>query len=110
MRDINSHGGRHVKLRTRKLAVFVTCLGVAAAFPVLSSADKGGHPNSHSKPCKTHKTKKKPHPSNLGASKGKKCGWNGPTTTVVSTVATPTGSTSTETETNITSSTTVSTP
>ena len=29
-----------MKLRTRKLAAFATCLGIAAAFPVASSADK----------------------------------------------------------------------
>jgi hypothetical protein len=98
-----------VKVRTRKLAVFVTCLGLAAAFPVLSSADKGGVPNSHSKPCKLHKAKKKPmkpKPNN----KGKKCGFNrAPSTTTVVTVG-PTGpTTSTETETDTTTSTTVST-
>jgi hypothetical protein len=58
------------------LAVFVTCLGLAAAFPVLSSADKGGVPHSQ-KPCpvKTHHHKK-PKPNN----KGKKCGFNEATT------------------------------
>jgi hypothetical protein len=86
-----------VKLRTKKLAVFVTGLALAASFPVLSSADQGGTPNSNSKPCKTHKTKKKQHPANKGAGKGKKCGWNGPTTTVVTTLATPTGSTTSTT-------------
>jgi hypothetical protein len=66
-----------VKLRTRKLAVFATCLGLAAAFPVLSSADKGGVPHSQ-KPCpvKNHHHKK-PKPNN----KGKKCGFNESTTT-----------------------------
>ena len=51
-----------MKLRTRKLAIFVTCLGIAAAFPVLSSADKGGVPHSQ-KPCsvkKHHHKKSKP--------------------------------------------------
>ena len=98
-----------MKVRTRKLAVFVTCLGVAAAFPVLSSADRGGTPPQPGQGCKKiHKAKKKPHPNNKGAGKGRKCGWNG-TTTGVTSVATPTGSTSTETETNTTTSTTVST-
>lgn len=63
-----------MKVRTRKLAVFATCLGIAAAFPVLSSADEGGVPNSHSKPCKTHKAKKKPMKP-APNSKGKKCGF-----------------------------------
>jgi hypothetical protein len=93
-----------VKLRTRKLAVFVTCLGLAAAFPVLSSADKGGVPNSHSKACpgKGKRHHKKPKPNN----KGKKCGFApGATTT---TTATPSTS-STESETESTTTTT-STP
>jgi hypothetical protein len=92
-----------VKLRTRKLAVFVACLGIAGAFPVLSSADKGGVPNSHSKPCKLHKAKKKPmkqKPNN----KGKKCGFNRATTTT--TTVAPTTSTETETETTTTTATT----
>ena len=52
-------------LRTRKVAVFVTCLGIAAAFPVLSSADKGGVPHSK-KPCsvKKHHHKKAHKKSN----------------------------------------------
>lgn len=68
-----------MKLRTRKLAAFVTCLGIAAAFPVMSSADEGGVPNG-SKPCKTKKAKKhpkKPAPN----TKGKKCGFQVETTT-----------------------------
>ena len=69
-----------MKVRTRKLAVFVTCLGLAGAFPVLSQADKGGVPNSHSKPCKTHKAKKKPMKP-APNSKGKKCGFQVETTT-----------------------------
>jgi hypothetical protein len=84
-------------MRTRKLAVFVTCLGLGAAFPVLSSADKGGVPNSHSKPCKLHKAKKKPmkpKPNN----KGKKCGFNESTTATPST-ATPSTTSTTATET-----------
>jgi hypothetical protein len=92
-----------VKLRTRKLAVFVTCLGLAAAFPVLSSADKGGVPNSHSKACpgKGKRHHKKPKPNN----KGKKCGFApGATTTAPSTT-----STGTETETTTTTTTTTST-
>ena len=68
-----------MKLRTRKLAAFVTCLGIAAAVPAMSSADKGGVPHSD-KPCKAKKAKKhpkKPAPN----SKGKKCGFQGDTTT-----------------------------
>jgi hypothetical protein len=86
-----------VKLRTRKLAAFVTCLGLAAAFPVLSSADKGGIPHNN-KPC-PHKGKrhhKKPKPNNHG----KKCGFEpGFTTTTGSTTSSSTESTETETET-----------
>jgi len=91
----------NVKLRTRKLAVFVTCLGLAAAFPVLSSADKGGVPHSK-KPCPVKKHHhKKPKPNN----KGKKCGFNEGTTTTTTTT-TPSTSTETETETTTTTSTT----
>jgi hypothetical protein len=91
-----------VKLRTRKLAVFVTCLGIAAAFPVLSSADKGGVPNAHSKPCHVKKHHhKKPKPNN----KGKKCGFNeGTTTTATTTPSTTSTGTETETETTTTTS------
>ena len=86
-----------MKVRTRKLAVFVTCLGLAAAFPVLSSADKGGVPHNQ-KPCpaKGKRHHKKPKPNN----KGKKCGFAPGSTT------TTTGSTSTETETTTTVSST----
>jgi hypothetical protein len=62
-----------VKLRTRKLAAFVTCLGLAAAFPAMSSAERGGVPHSN-KPCSAKKAKKhpkKPAPND----KGKKCGF-----------------------------------
>jgi hypothetical protein len=72
-----------VKLRTRKLAAFVTCLGIAAAFPVMSSADKGGVPHGD-KPCPAKKAKKhpkKPAPN----TKGKKCGFQGETTTAPTT-------------------------
>jgi hypothetical protein len=91
-----------VKVRTRKLAVFVTCLGLAAAFPVLSSADKGGVPHSQ-KPCpaKGKRHHKKPKPNN----KGKKCGF----APGASTTTTTTSSTSTETETDTDSSTTTTT-
>jgi hypothetical protein len=67
-----------VKVRTRKLAVFATCLGIAGAFPVMSSADKGGVPHSQ-KPCpaKAKKHPKKPAPN----TKGKKCGFATTTTT-----------------------------
>jgi hypothetical protein len=79
------------------MAVFVTCLGLAAAFPVLSSADKGGVPHNQ-KPCpaKGKRHHKKPKPNN----KGKKCGFAPGSTT------TTTGSTSTETETTTTVSST----
>ena len=92
-----------MKLRTRKLAVFVTCLGLAAAFPVLSSADKGGVPHSK-KPCPVKKHHhKKPKPNN----KGKKCGFapGSTATTTPSTTTAPSTST-TETETTTTTSTT----
>ena len=92
-----------VKLRTRKLAVFVTCLGLAAAFPVLSSADKGGVPHNN-KPCpaKGKRHHKKPKPNN----KGKKCGFapGSTTTTAPSTTSTP-STTTTETETGTTTTT-----
>jgi hypothetical protein len=97
MGEPNSHGGdQYVKVRTRKLAVFVTCLGLAGAFPVLSSADKGGVPNSNSKPCpaKGKRHHKKPAPN----TKGKKCGFAPGATTL------GTG-TETETETETTTST-----
>src|SRR3954447_4697939 len=84
-----------VKLRTRKLAVFVTCLGIAGAFPVLSSADKGGVPHSK-KPCPVKKHHhKKPQPNN----KGKKCGFNEGRTTGIATTVPSTTSTETETTT-----------
>ena len=90
-----------MKLRTRKLAVFATCLGIGAAFPVLSSADKGGVPHNQ-KPCpaKGKRHHKKAAPNN----KGKKCGFAPGSTT--STTA-PLTSTSTSTE---TTTTTTSTP
>ena len=88
-----------MKVRTRKLAVFVTCLGLAAAFPVLSSADKGGVPHSQ-KPCPVKKHHhKKPKPNN----KGKKCGF-APGSTATTTPST-TSTTGTETETTTTTST-----
>jgi hypothetical protein len=92
-----------VKLRTRKLAVFVTCLGLAAAFPVLSSADKGGVPHNQ-KPCpaKGKRHHKKPKPNN----KGKKCGFAPGSTTTTTPSTTTAPSTSTETETTTTTSTT----
>jgi hypothetical protein len=89
----------NVKVRTRKLAVFATCLGIAGAFPVLSSADKGGVPNSNSKPCKTKKAKKKPMKT-APNTKGKKCGFNrGTTTTTAITPSTTTTDTTTTTTT-----------
>ena len=89
-------------LRTRKLAVFVACLGIAGAYPVLSSADKGGVPHSK-KPCpaKGKRHHKKPKPNN----KGKKCGFapGASTTTGTQSTSTETStSTSTETETTTT--------
>jgi hypothetical protein len=71
-----------VQVRTRKLAVLATCLGLAAAFPVMSSADKGGVPHN-SKPCpaKAKKHPKKPAPN----TKGKKCGFETTTTTPTTT-------------------------
>jgi hypothetical protein len=71
-----------VKVKTRKLAVFATCLGIAGAFPVMSSADKGGVPHSQ-KPCpaKAKKHPKKPAPN----TKGKKCGFATTTTTTTAT-------------------------
>jgi hypothetical protein len=88
-----------VKLRTRKLAVFVTCLGLAAAFPVLSSADKGGVPHDN-KPCpaKGKRHHKKPKPNN----QGKKCGF-APGSTTTTTTPSTTSTTGTETETTTTS-------
>jgi hypothetical protein len=78
-------------MRTRKLAVFVTCLGLGAAFPVLSSADKGGVPHN-SKPCpaKGKRHHKKPAPN----TKGKKCGF-APATTTSTTTPTETSTTTT---------------
>jgi hypothetical protein len=91
-----------VKLRTRKLAVFVTCLGLAVAFPVLSSADKGGVPHSK-KPCPVKKHHhKKPKPNN----KGKKCGFNEGTSTTTTTPSTTSTPSTTTTETTTTTSTT----
>ena len=91
-------------LRKRKLAVFVTCLGLAAAFPVLSSADRGGSPHN-TKPCpvkgnsafgRGHHKHGKPN------NKGKKCGF------VTTTTGTTTdGSTSIDTDTDETTSTVV---
>ncbi len=89
-----------MKVRTRKLAVFATCLGIAGAFPVLSSADKGGVPHSK-KPCPVKKHHhKKPKPNN----KGKKCGF-APGSTTTTTPSTPSVPTGTETETTTTSAT-----
>ena len=88
-----------MKLRTRKLAVFATCLGLAAAFPVLSSADKGGVPhNQKACPGKGKRHHKKSQPN----SKGKKCGFAPVITTAAPTPST--SSTSTETVTTTTQS------
>jgi hypothetical protein len=92
-----------VKLTTRKVAVAVTALALAASSPVLVQADKNGVPHGN-KPCPTKKkpkkhAKKKQQPNN----KGKKCGWNQPvaSTTTVTTVAAPV-TTNTETTTTTT--------
>ena len=87
-----------MKLRTRKLAVFATCLGIAGAVPVMSSADQGGTPNINSRnhPCKAKgkgTTKQAPNTN------GKKCGFNKNTST---TTAAPTSSTGTATTTTTT--------
>jgi hypothetical protein len=94
MWEANSDGGEDdVTLRTRKLAVFATCLGIGAAFPVLSSADKGGVPHNQ-KPCPVKKHHhKKPKPN----SKGKKCGFNEATTTTVAVTPSTTEATTTTT-------------
>ncbi len=100
-----------MKVRTRKLAVFVTCLGLAAAFPVLSSADKGGVPHNN-KPCPGKgkgRSHKKPHKDNKGLNKGKKCGFAPITTTVAPTTAGPIGPSGTQTDTQTTTTTTSST-
>ena len=86
-----------MKRNTRKLAVFATCLGLIGAFPVLSSADKGGVPNSHSKACKA---KGKGTTKTAPNTKGKKCGFNKGTTTT----SAP-STTTTETETTTTTAT-----
>ena len=92
-----------MKLTTRKVAVVVTGLALAASSPVLVQADKNGVPHGN-KPCPTKKkpkkhAKKKQQPN----TKGKKCGWNQPVaTTTVSTVAAPV-TTDTETTTTTTS-------
>ena len=86
-----------MKLSTRKVAVLVTGLALAASSPVLVQADKGGVPHNQ-KPCpaKGKKKHKKPKPNN----KGKKCGFApGGTTTTAPTTST----TSTETTTSTTS-------
>jgi hypothetical protein len=108
-------------MRTRKLAVFVTCLGLAAAFPILSSADPGGKPHagSHGKgkqlkqngqngcPNKGKGTKKSLSDlPNDNARKGKKCGFNKQQNDLQQTTTAPSGSTSTETETTDSNTTT----
>jgi hypothetical protein len=74
-----------VKLRTRKLAALAACLGIAAAFPVVSSADKGGVPHGD-KPCPAKKAKKKPKKP-APNDKGKKCGFETSTTTTTTTTS-----------------------
>jgi hypothetical protein len=96
-----------VKLTTRKVAVVVTGLALAASSPVLVQADKNGVPHKGADSCKTKKkpkkhAKKKPIPN----TKGKKCGWKQPvaTTTTVATLAPVT------TTTESTTTTTTATP
>jgi hypothetical protein len=109
-------------MRTRKLAVFVTCLGLAAAFPILSSADPGGKPHagSHGKGKQLKQNgqnghecraldKGKGNGRNLNdlpqqaRDKGLKCGFKkhgiAPPDGQQQTTTVPSGSTSTETET-----------
>jgi hypothetical protein len=58
----------------RKVAALVTGVALAFSFPVASSvADRGGIPNSNSKPCKA---KGKGTTKTAPNSKGKKCGFN----------------------------------
>jgi hypothetical protein len=86
-----------MKLRTRKVAVFVTCLGIAGAVPVVSSADQNGVPNSNSKPCKAKGNGTSKSIDSLptkAQSKGKKCGFNKGTTTTVAPTTTTTTTTS----------------
>ena len=87
-----------MKRRTRKLALFATCLGLAGAVPVVSSADQGGIPNDSSKPCKTKKAKKKPMKA-APNTKGKKCGFVRDTTTLAATPSTTSTTTTTTTTT-----------
>jgi hypothetical protein len=90
-----------VKLRTRKLAVFATCLGIGGAIPVISSADQGGVPNINSKnhPCKAKGNGAKKPAKNT---KGKKCGFNKGTTTTLAPSTTTADTTSTTTSTTTT--------
>jgi hypothetical protein len=74
-----------VKQRARKLAALAACLGIAAAFPVVSSADKGGVPHGD-KPCPAKKAKKKPKKP-APNDKGKKCGFETGTTTTTTTTS-----------------------
>jgi hypothetical protein len=102
-----------VKLRTRKLAVFATCLGIGAAFPVLSSADKGGVPHN-TKPCPAKGKGNGKSISSLPSKaqgKGKKCGFKkGGTTSTAAPSVTSGTTTEQETTSSTTSSTTSTTP
>jgi hypothetical protein len=92
-----------VKLTTRKVAVVVTGLALAASSPVLVQADKNGVPHGN-KPCPTKKKPKKhAKKKNQPNTKGKKCGWKQPVeTTTVTTVAAPVTPVTTTTETTTT--------
>jgi hypothetical protein len=80
-----------VTLRTKKIAVFATCLGIGAAFPVISSADKGGVPHNQ-KPCPAKG--KRHHKKGAPNSKGKKCGFAPGSTTTTGTTSSTTTTTS----------------
>jgi hypothetical protein len=87
-----------VTLRTKKIAVFATCLGIGAAFPVISSADKGGVPHNQ-KPCPAKG--KRHHKHSQPNTKGKKCGFapGGTTSTTAPTAGTESTTTTTTTTT-----------
>jgi hypothetical protein len=95
-----------VKLTTRKIAVIVTGLALAASSPVLVQADQGGVPHKGADSCKAKKkpkkhAKKKAQPPNQ---KGKKCGWKQEVAAPVAPVA-PVTTTTTESTTTTTTAT-----
>jgi hypothetical protein len=72
---IARRGGQNLKAQTtRRLAALLTGAALALSFPAAGVANKGGVPNSHSKPCKH---KKHHHKKGAPNSRGKKCGFNG---------------------------------